>query len=93
MFKERLRFKLWGWLGVLSHSVAAWILEPFDDARSRIRDAKDIHLYSQIDALTYRAVALAYMGRCRQAHEDVREIHRLITVLHDDAGQGIGKRK
>jgi hypothetical protein len=85
LFKGRLRFKLFGWLGVLIPLVAAWILKPFNDARSRIRDARDIHLHSHIDVLAYRALALAHLGRCQEAQKDFPEIHRLVAILNDDA--------
>lgn len=85
LYRGRLRFKVLGWLGIFVRPIAEWILRPFDDARSTIPGAKDIHLHSHVDVLAYRAVALGYLGRCWQAREDISEIQRLIAVLHDNA--------
>ena len=81
----RLRFKLFAWLGIIIHPFADWILRPFEIAHSTIDDAKDIHLHSHIDVLAYRAVALAYFGRCLKMQEDIPEISRLIAILNDEA--------
>ena len=85
LYSGRLRFKLFGWLGVFIRPLADWILHPFEIAHSTIDKAKDIHLHSRIDVLAYRAIALAHLRRCREALEYVPEIHRLIAILNDDA--------
>lgn len=85
LYSGRLRFKLFGWLGVLVNPIGNWILRPFDVAHSTIGDAKDIHLHSRIDVLAYRAIALAHLRRCQEAQKDIPEIHRLIAILNDDA--------
>jgi hypothetical protein len=85
LYSGRLRFKLFGWLGMIARPVSRWILQPFNVAYSMIGDAKDIHLHSRIDVLAYRAIALAYLRYCREAQEDVPEIRRLIAILNDDA--------
>jgi len=85
LYAGRLRFKLFGWLGVFLHPVGDWILQPFDIAYSTIDDAKDIHLHSRIDVLAYRAIALAHLGRCQEAQKDVPEIQRLVAILNDGA--------
>ncbi len=85
LYAGRLRFKLFGWLGVFIHPLADWILQPFDVAYSTIDEAKDVHLHSRIDVLAYRAIALAHLKRCQEAQKDVPEIHRLIAILNDDA--------
>jgi len=85
LYAGRLRFKLFGWLGVLVRPVGNWILWPFDIAHSTIGDAKDIHLHSRIDVLAYRAIASAHLGHDQEAQKDVPEIHRLIAILNDDA--------
>jgi hypothetical protein len=81
LYLGRLRFKLFGWLAVVVPPVADWILRPFDIAHSTIGDAKDIHLHSRVDVLSYRAMALARLRRCQKATEDVPEIDRLIAIL------------
>lgn len=85
LYAGRLRFKLFGWLGVLIRPVGNWILQPFEVAHSTIGDAKDIHLHSRIDVLAYRAIALAYLGHCQEMQKNVPEIRRLINILNDDA--------
>jgi tetratricopeptide (TPR) repeat protein len=85
LYTGRLRFKLLGWLGSFIFPLSDWILQPFNVARSMIGDAKDIHLHSRIDVLSYRAIALANLGRCREAQKDVPEIRRLLAILNDDA--------
>ena len=85
LYSGRLRFKFLGWLGLIIRPFADWILVPFEIAYSLIDGAKDIHLHSRIDVLAYRAVALAYFGRCLQAQEDIPEIYRLMAILNDDA--------
>lgn len=85
LYKGRFRFKLFGWLPILIHPLSDWILKPFNSARSTIDDAKDIHIHSHIDVLSYRAVALAHLKHCQQATEAISEIDRLIAILNDDA--------
>jgi hypothetical protein len=85
LYSGRLRFKLLGWLGIIIHPFADWVLRPFEIAHSTIDDAKDIHLHSHIDVLAYRAVALAYFGRCLKAQEGIPEISRLLAILNDEA--------
>lgn len=85
LYSGRLRFKLFGWLGVIARPVSQWILLPFEAAYSTIGDAKDIHIHSRIDVLSYRAIALAHLRYCKEAQEDVSEIRRLIAILNDDA--------
>ncbi len=85
LYSGRLRFKLFGRLGIAIRPLGDWILQPFEVAHSTIKDAKDIHLHSHIDVLAYRSIALAHLGRCQEAQENVPEIHRLITILNDDA--------
>ncbi len=85
LYSGRLRFKLFGWLGVIIRPLSDWILQPFGLARSTIGDAKDIHIHSRIDVLAYRAVALAHLRRCEEAKQDVSEIERLIAILNDNA--------
>jgi len=85
LYSGRLRFKFFGWLGVIIRPLADWILHPFEIAHSTIDGAKDINLHSHIDVLAYRAMALAYFGRCLKAQEDIPEIYRLIAILNDDA--------
>lgn len=85
LYLGRLRFELFGWLGVIVKPVADWILHPFNVARSVIGDANDIHIHSRIDVLSYRAAAMARFGRCDHAWEDVQEIDRLIDILKDEA--------
>lgn len=85
LYLGRLRFKLFGWLGVFIYPLANWILQPFEVAHSTIDEAKDIHLHSRIDVLAYRAIALARLGRCQEAQSNVPEIHRLVGILNDDA--------
>ena len=60
-------------------------MAPFDIARSTIVDAKDINIHSRIDVLAYRSVALAHLGRCEDAVEDLSEIDRLIAIFNDGA--------
>ena len=50
-----------------------------------MEQSMDIHIHSHIDVLAYRALALAYLRRCKEAQEDLNEIDRLIEVLNDDA--------
>ncbi|MCG3145727.1 MAG: hypothetical protein HONDAALG_03400 [Gammaproteobacteria bacterium] len=85
LYRGRLRFKLFGWLGIFVPLVRKWILRPFDIARSTIDDAKDIHLHSRIDVLAYRAIALAHLRQCREAKREIPEIFRIIAILNDDA--------
>lgn len=85
LYSGRLRFKFFGRLGIAIRPLGDWILQPFEVAHSTINDAKNIHLHARIDVLAYRSIALAYLGRCQEAQEDVPEIHRLITILNDDA--------
>lgn len=85
LYLGRLRFKLLGWLAVVVPPLADWILRSFDIAHSTIGDAKDIHLHSRVDVLSYRAIALARLRRCQKATEDVPEIDRLIAILNDNA--------
>lgn len=85
LYSGRLRFKLFGRLGIAIRPLGDWILRPFAVAHSTINDAKDIHLHSRIDVLAYRSIAMAYFGRCQEAQENVPEIHRLIVILNDDA--------
>lgn len=85
LYTGRLRLGLLGWLGAALDPVASWILHPFDTARREIVEAKDIHVHSTIDVLSYRAVALARLGRCTEAMADVAEIGRLISLFNDQA--------
>lgn len=85
LYLGRTRLKLFGWLGVVVHPLANWIIQPFDIARETINDAKDIHLHSRIDVLSYRALALARLRLCKKAMEDVYEIDRLVPILKDNA--------
>lgn len=85
LYRGRLRFKLFGWLATLIGPLADWIIAPFDFARSHIDQAKEISLHSRIDVLGYRAVALAYLRRCRDIKQDLDEVSRLIMLLKDDA--------
>lgn len=84
LYLGRLRFKVFGWLAKLVPLVADWVLAPFDVARSRIGDAKDIHIHSRIDVLAYRAVALANLRRCKEV-DDIEEIDRLVAIFNDGA--------
>jgi hypothetical protein len=43
LYMGRLRFRLFAWLGIRVPPMADWILRPFNVARLRIDDAKDIH--------------------------------------------------
>jgi len=65
--------------------LAGWIRNPFDVARSTIKEAKDVHVHSHIDVLAYRAVALAHLHFCDDAREELTEIDRLVAILNDDA--------
>ena len=85
LYLGRFRFKVFGWSAKIITPLVDWIMRPFDVARSRIGDAKDIHIHSRIDVLAYRAVALAHLGRCKDAKEDVAEIDRLIAIFNDGA--------
>ena len=85
LYQGRLRFKVCGWLSNIIAPLTGWIRSPFDRARSTIKDAKDIHLHSNIDVLAYRAVALAHLHFCEDAREDLPEIDRLVAILNDDA--------
>jgi len=85
LYRGRLRFKILEWLGVFVPPLANWIIEPFDLARTRIDEARDISLHSRIDVLAYRAVAFAHLGRCKEVKEDVDEVSRLIMIFNDDA--------
>lgn len=85
LYQGRFRFKLWGWLAKTIRPLAEWIRRPFDNSRSVISDAKDIHIHSRIDVLAYRAVALANLFNCKDAQEDLSEIDRLVTILNDEA--------
>jgi len=85
LYRGRLRFKLLGWLARFIQPLGAWILQPFDVARSTIGDAKDIHIHSRVDVLAYRAITLAYLHRCRDAQQDMDEIGRLVEILNDNA--------
>ena len=85
LYRGRLRFKLLGWFARLIQPLGAWILQPFDVARSTIGDAKDIHIHSRVDVLAYRAITLAYLQRCRDAQQDMDEIGRLVEILNDNA--------
>jgi hypothetical protein len=85
LYSGRLRFKLFGWLGVFIHPLADWIISPFEVARATIDKAKDIHLHSRIDVLAYRAIALAHLRRYTESQKDIAEISRLIAILNDDA--------
>lgn len=85
LYLGRLRFELFGGLGVVVKPVADWILRPFNVARSVIGDARDIHIHSRIDVLSYRAVAMAWFGRCDDIREDIQETDRLTEILKDEA--------
>lgn len=85
LYSGRLRFKLFGWLGILIRPVGNWILQPLNFAYSTIGEAKDIHLHSRIDVLAYRAIAMAHLGQRQEAQKDVPEIQRLVVILNDDA--------
>ena len=85
LYIGRFRFKVFGWLTRIITSLVDWIKMPFDIARATIGDSKDIHIHSRIDVLAYRAVALAHLGRCEDAKEDLPEIDRLIAIFNDGA--------
>lgn len=85
LYEGRLRFKVFGWLAKFISPLVNWIVVPFDIARSRIADAKDLNIHSCIDVLAYRAVALAHLNRSKDAKEDVAEIDRLIAIFNDGA--------
>ena len=85
LFQGRLRFKMLEWLAVSLSPLADWIIEPFDIARARIYEAKDISLHSRIDVLAYRAVALAHLHRCQELKNDMDEVTRLILIFGDSA--------
>jgi hypothetical protein len=85
LFRGRLRFKMLEWLAVFISPLADWIIEPFDIARTRIDEAKDISLHSRIDVLAYRAVALAHLHRCQELKSDMDEVTRLILIFGDSA--------
>lgn len=85
LYLGRLRFKLLGWLGVIVHPLARWILSPFDTAYATIGEAKDINLHARVDVLAYRAVALANLQLCENARREIPEIDRLIAILNDHA--------
>ncbi len=85
LYLGRTRLKLFGWLGGGFHNLAVWIIQPFNVAHEIINDAKDIHLHSRIDVLSYRASALARFKLCKDALEDVDETDRLVLILKDNA--------
>lgn len=71
--------------GPLTHWYASWLLKPFDEARSRIDAAGDIHPHGRIDVLAYRALAYSRCGRCTAIATDLNLIEQLCDVLHDSA--------
>jgi hypothetical protein len=85
LYQGRLRFKMLEWLAVFIRPLADWIIAPFDIARTRIDEAKDISLHSRIDVLAYRAAALAHLHRCQELENDIDEVTRLILIFADDA--------
>jgi hypothetical protein len=85
LYRGRLRFKMLEWLAIFIPPLADWIIEPFDNARTYIDEAKDISLHSRIDVLAYRAVALAHLHRCQELKNDIDEVTRLILIFGDNA--------
>jgi tetratricopeptide (TPR) repeat protein len=85
LYKGRLRYKLFGWLGVIIPFLAQWILEPFDIANAKIVETKDIHLHSRIDVLAYRAIAYAKLRHCSEAMKEISEIDRLVEIFNNNS--------
>lgn len=85
LYRGRLRFKIWGWLGKIVKPLALWIKDPFDTAKAWIGDAQEIHIHAHIDVLAYRAVALADLRFWDDARQDLSEIDRLVAILNDEA--------
>jgi hypothetical protein len=78
-----IRFPYLGWL----------VLIPFHAARKRILAAKDIHIHSLIDILSYRAVAMAYFGKSIDARTDIPEIDHLVDTLRDSTRKEYWQRQ
>jgi hypothetical protein len=85
LYLGRFRLELFSWIAVVAKPIADWILSPFDIARNTIDGARNIHLHSRIDVLSYRAIAMARFSRCQEVWKDVPEIGRLIDILRDEA--------
>ncbi|MDQ6905377.1 MAG: SIR2 family protein [Chloroflexota bacterium] len=82
-FEGKRRLLVAHWFGPLSRVAAAWILQPFHRACALVEDAGAIHVHSQIDIYAARALALARLGRCDAAWDDVRLLERLCRNLAD----------
>jgi hypothetical protein len=85
LYCGRVRLHLLGWLRFFGPIAGRLILPPFNSARILIESAKDVHIHSKIDILSYRSIALSRLGYCKEATQDITEIDRLIVIFKDEA--------
>lgn len=93
LYLGRLAFSFIRNIGIRISCVGWLVLIPFHVARKQILAAKDIHIHSLIDVLSYRAVAMAYFGKSIDARTDIPEIDHLVETLRDGARKEYWQRQ
>lgn len=83
-YEGRLRLALTGRFARHLPALRQWVLAPFERGRGSVVSLPARSLHSSFDVRAGYAMALAILGDCARAREDIIELDRLSLLLSDD---------